>query len=75
MLWVPPSLLSLLRSLFLSPLPPYLKGKFLTLDGAVTSLRPPFDRGVGSNESEAMGTGKKLRDCVNRRGLGLELDS
>lgn len=54
---------------------PYLRGAFLTQDGAAASLRSPFDRGVGSNESEAMGTGKKLRDCVNRGGLGLELDS
>lgn len=38
-------------------------------------LGPPFDRGVGSNENEVMGTGKKLRDCVNHGGLGLELDS
>lgn len=47
----------------------------MTWDGAAASLRSLFDRGVGSNESEAMGTGKKLRDSVNHRGLGLELDS
>lgn len=49
--------------------------EFLTSDGAAASLRSPFDRGVGSNESEVMGTGKKLRDSVNCGGLSLELDS
>lgn len=81
-LWaLPPS--SLVLSLFLItlslcslyPTVLFLGGKFLTWDGTATFLRSPFDRGVGSNESEGMETGMKLRDCVNCGGLGLELDS
>lgn len=69
------SLVLLALLLPLSSTSSYLRGKFLTWDGAADSLHSPFDRGVGPNESEAIGTRKKLGDCVNSGGPGLKLDS
>lgn len=66
-----PSTLPLNSPASLFPVPP----RGCDIIGAADSLHPAFDRGVGSNESEVSRTGRKLRDCVNCGGLGLELDS